>query len=104
MSRNQTLYFYVEVEFLSGKRRVLQLPNDLQEAMRTYYETYPDTWKEVLTGALINAPFAPYTKANNFQPMIRLTRVKRVFYMRHQQKRRSRGQFLTKENWTQKGW
>lgn len=96
-------YYYVEVETLAGETICLQLPNDLQGAMRAYRQAHPITWENLLADALINIPSATYSKENNYQPTIRLVRVKRSFSSKKQQRRRTRGQFLTKENWQQDG-
>ncbi|MBE3600748.1 DUF7679 family protein [Streptococcus agalactiae] len=94
-------YYYVEVETLQGELVTFQLPKDLQEAMRAYRHTNPLTWEDLLAEALINIPSAAYTKNNDYQPTIRLGKVKRSFSLKKQQRRRSRGQFLTKDNWQQ---
>lgn len=96
-------YYYVEVETLQGEHICFQLPNDLQGGMRAYRHDNPLTWESLLRDALINIPSDGYTKANHYQPMIRLARVSRVFAQKKQQRRRSRGQFLTSDNWQQKG-
>lgn len=96
-------YYYVEVETLQGEQLILQLPKDLQGAMRAYRHAHPFTWEALLEGALINIPSAPYTKANHYQPIIRLALVKRSFSCKKQQCKHSRGQFLIKENWQQRG-
>lgn len=92
-------YYYVEVETIQGESLIFQLPNDLQGAMRDYRHD----WEALLKEALINIPSASYTKANHYQPIIRLVKVKKSFSLKKQQRRRSRGQFLTKDNWQQKG-
>lgn len=94
-------YYYVEVETLQGELLTFQLPKDLQEAMRAYRHANPLTWEELLAEALINIPSAAYTKDSGYQPIIRLGKVKRSFSLKKQQCRRSRGQFLTKDNWQQ---
>ena len=96
-------YYYVEVETLQGEQLCFQLPNDLQDGMRAYRHEHPLTWESLLVDALINIPSEGYTKANHYQPMIRLARVTRVFAQKKQQRRRSRGQFLTSDNWQRKG-
>lgn len=72
-------YYYVEVETLAGETSCLQLPKDLQGAMRAYRQAHPITWENLLADALINIPAAAYSKENNYQPTIRLARVKRSF-------------------------
>ncbi|MGT2808972.1 hypothetical protein DIX60_10505 [Streptococcus iniae] len=96
-------YYYVEVETIQGESLIFQLPNDLQAAMRAYRHENPETWETLLKEALINIPSSSYTKANHYQPIIRLAKVKRSFSLKKQQRRRSRGQFLTRDNWEQKG-
>lgn len=96
-------YYYVEVETIQGESLIFQLPNDLQGAMRDYRHENPETWEALLKEALINIPSASYTKANHYQPIIRLAKVKKSFSLKKQQRRRSRGQLLTKDNWQQKG-
>lgn len=92
-------YYYVDVRFLDDHVESFQLPNDLLDGVRQYRYENPNTWESLLTGALINVPSEPYTKANNHQPMIRLGYIERFYAQNHQQKKRSRGQFLIKENW-----
>ncbi|MXQ48811.1 hypothetical protein GRB29_05330 [Streptococcus pneumoniae] len=96
-------YYYVEVETLQGELLLFQLPKDLQAAMRAYRYENPLTWEDLLTEALINIPSTSYTKENNYQPTIRIGRVKKCLSLKKQQRRRSRGQFLTYDNWRAKG-
>lgn len=96
-------YYYVRVETLKGDIIDFQLPNDLQAGMRAYRHKHPQDWEELFRDALINIPSSAYTKANNYQPMIRLACIRKVFTQKKQQRRRSRGQFLTRENWSQRG-
>ncbi|WP_161979405.1 DUF7679 family protein [Streptococcus sp. S784/96/1] len=96
-------YYFVEIQFLNGDSQTFQLPKDLQGAMRAYRYANQQHWESLLTGALINYPSADYTRKNNYRPTIRLGKIIRVFAQKSQQKKRSRGQFLTSENWEQEG-
>lgn len=42
-------------------------------------------------------------KKNHYQPLIRLACVERFYSLKKQQRQRSRGQFLIKTNWQEKG-
>lgn len=95
--------FYVQVEFLNGKRWHYQLPRDLQKPMRMHFHEYPDDWKNLLFGALINVPTDVYKDSNNYQPLIHLARVRKLYYRYEEQYWRTRGQFLTRENWQTAG-
>lgn len=101
-AREETpLFVYVHVERLDGKKERLQLPKDLQEPMRLYIEEHPTNWKELLQGGLINIPTKPYYKNN--EPPMTIAYILNVYRRAGQQKKRTRGQFLTKENWQQSG-
>lgn len=95
--------FYVDVELLNGRVYRYQLPNDLQEALLTYYQGNKDCWVELLEGALINVPSEKYTAKNNFEPIMRIGKVRRFYYKKHNQRWRTRGQFLIAENWQKSG-
>lgn len=95
--------FYVKVEFLDGQRWHYQLPADLQKPMRLYFHEHPEDWKSLLAGALINVPVEKYSKANHYQPLIRVAHVRQVYYKYKDQYWRTRGQFLTRENWQMPG-
>lgn len=95
--------FYVQVEFLNGKRWHYQLPRDLQKPMRIYFHEHPDDWKNLLYGALINVPTDVYKESNSYQPLMHLARVRKLYYRYEEQYWRTRGQFLTRENWQTAG-
>lgn len=101
--KNKKKIFYVKVETLGGREAIFQLPKDLQQPMRIYCHDHPKDWQNLLLGALINIPMADYTAKNNYQPMISLAWVTGFFYRYHYQKWRTRGQFLTQDNWQTKG-
>lgn len=103
MAKKNDGYFAVKVEFLDGKKKVFQLPNDLQDACWQWKEDNPTTWKELLTNALINVPVEPYTEKNNYQPLMRVVKVKSFFILKKPRRSRTRGQFLTIDNWTRAG-
>lgn len=96
-------YFYIKVEFLDGRKQIFQLPQDLQEACREWKRDHPNNWKQLLQGALINVPSEDYKVANKYQPLMRIGLVVNFFALPRQQKWRSRGQFLTLDNWTRPG-
>ena len=95
--------FYVQVEFLNGKRWHYHLPRDLQKPMRLYFHEHPDDWKNLLYGALINVPTDVYKESNSYQPLMHLARVRKLYYRYEEQYWRTRGQFLTRENWQTAG-
>lgn len=96
-------YYYVDVTFLDGHRESFQLPKDLQAGLRQYRYHHQTNWESLLLNALINVPSEPYSKRNHYRPMIRLAYVTRFYCLKQQQRKRSRGQFLVKENWQTKG-
>ncbi|MDU6443572.1 hypothetical protein [Streptococcus sp.] len=96
-------YYYVNVRFLNGRKETFQLPKDLQAGLRHYRYDHPKDWEKLLTNALINVPSEPYLKKNRYQPLIRLAFVERFYSLKKQQRQRSRGQFLIKTNWQEKG-
>lgn len=98
------MYFYVKVKRLDGCVLNYQLPNDLQEAMSIYRKENPKTWTKMFKHALINIPLEPYSAKNNYRPLIGVGLIKNVFYLNKPKALRTRGQFLTFDNWSKKGW
>lgn len=95
------LFVYVHVDRLDGEKEHLQLPKDLQEPMQIYIEEHPNNWKALLKGGLINVPTKPYRKKS--EPPMTIAYILNVYRRPGQQRKRTRGQFLTKENWQQPG-
>ena len=80
---------------LNGKRLTYQFPNDLRKAMlQSYHE---GSLKEILNGALINVPTTKYNKKG--QAVLHLGQITQVFIATHKSRWRTRGQFLTSDNW-----
>ena len=53
--------------------------------------------KGILNGALINVPTSKYTKKGKVT--LRLGKIVHVFVLNRKYRRRTRGQFLTRDNW-----
>ena len=86
---------FCKVLLPNGKRLTYQLPNDLREAM---LQSYADgELKGILNGALINVPTSKYTKKGKVA--LRLGKIVHVFVLNRKYRRRTRGQFLTRDNW-----
>ena len=89
---------FCEVEFLNGKKKVFQFPNDLRVAMMSAHKQ--KELSKTLVGALINVPVSAYK--SNGQAKLDVAKITKVFVKRHQQTWRTRGQFLTQDAWTNK--
>ena len=86
---------FCKVLLPNGKRLTYQLPNDLREAM---LQSYADgELKGILNGALINVPTSKYTTKGKVT--LRLGKIVHVFVLNRKYRRRTRGQFLTRDNW-----
>lgn len=86
---------FCKVLLPNGRRVTYQFPNDLREAM---LQSYIDgELKELLNGALINVPTSKYTKKGKVK--LRLGKTICVFVLNRKYRRRTRGQFLTTDNW-----
>lgn len=86
---------FCKVLLPNGKRLTYQFPNDLREAM---LQSYADgELKNLLSGALINVPTSKYTKKGRVT--LRLGKIVCVFVLNRKYRRRTRGQFLTRDNW-----
>lgn len=86
---------FCKVLLPNGKRLTYQFPNDLREAM---LQSYADgELKSILNGALINVPTSKYTKKGKVT--LRLGKIVHVFVLNRKYRRRTRGQFLTRDNW-----
>ena len=89
---------FCEVEFLNGKKKIFQFPNDLRSAMISAHKQ--KELSKTLVGALINVPISAYK--SNGQAKLDVAKITKVFVKRHQQTWRTRGQFLTQDAWTNK--
>ena len=88
-------HVFCKVLLPNGKRLTYQFPNDLREAM---LQSYADgELKDLLSGALINVPTSKYTKKRKVT--LRLGKIVHVFGLNRKYRRRTRGQFLTRDNW-----
>ena len=86
---------FCKVLLPNGRRVTYQFPNDLREAM---LQSYVDgELKELLNGALINVPTSKYTKKGKAK--LRLGKIVCVFVLNRKHRRRTRGQFLTRDIW-----
>jgi hypothetical protein len=86
---------FCKVRMLNGTRLTYQFPNDLRKAMlQSYHE---GSLKEILNGALINVPTTKYNKKG--QATLHLGKITQVFVATHKSRWRTRGQFLTSDNW-----
>lgn len=90
---------FCKIEELNGSCKVYRFPNDLQSALLEYdqYQSLND----LLVGALINYP----TKekfGKKYRPVLHVAMIKEVFISsRCRVKKRTRGQFLTSDRWTE---
>lgn len=101
VEEEKILYVCLVVIWLKGKKEILQLPKDLQAPMQTYIEENPKNWRRLLVGGLINVAVEPYRKG--YEPRMTVAYIKKAFISEIPRRQRTRGQFLTKENWNQKG-
>ena len=86
---------FCKVLLPNGKRLTYQFPNDLRKAM---LQSYADgELKNLLSGALINVPTSKYTIKGKVT--LRLGKIVHIFVLNRKYKRRTRGQFLTRDNW-----
>lgn len=69
--------------------------------MQIFIEENPKTWRKLFTGGLINIHKEPYRE--NYEPCMTIAYIKSAFISKKQKNKRTRGQFLTKDNWNQKG-
>lgn len=86
---------FCKVRMLNGKRLTYQFPNDLRKAMLDSY--HEGSLKEIMNGALINVPTTKYNKKG--QAILHLGQITQVFIATHKSRWRTRGQFLTSDNW-----
>lgn len=101
VNEKEVLYVFLKVIWLNGKKQILQLPKDLQKPMQQYIEDNPHTWRKLFVGGLINVPSEPYRV--NYEPQMTVAYIKGAFVNKKPRNNRTRGQFLTKENWNQPG-
>lgn len=90
---------FCTIEELNGSCRVYRFPNDLQSALLEYAQY--QSLNDLLVGALINYP----TKekfGKKYKPVLHVAMIKEVFISnRCRIKKRTRGQFLTSDRWTE---
>ncbi|EDP6423517.1 hypothetical protein FVI60_09040 [Campylobacter jejuni] len=97
MRKNKKKYVYVKLQFLDGNYVDYMLPNDLQKAIWKHIKNNPNTWRQMLDGALMNAPVRQYDAHGN--TVIRVGIVKAQFIRNRSQVLRTRSQFIPKERW-----
>lgn len=90
---------FCKIEELDGSCKVYRFPNDLQSALLEYAQY--QSLNDLLVGALINYP----TKekfCKKYKPVLHVAMIKEVFISnRCRVKKRTRGQFLTSDRWTE---
>lgn len=90
---------FCKIEELNGSCRVYRFPNDLQSALLEYAQY--QNLNDLLVGALINYP----TKekfGKKYKPVLHVAMIKEVFISnRCRVRKRTRGQFLTSDRWTE---
>lgn len=90
---------FCKIEELNGSCKVYRFPNDLQSALLEYDQYH--SLNDLLVGALINYP----TKekfGKKYKPVLHVAMIKEVFISsRCRVKKRTRGQFLTSDRWTE---
>lgn len=90
---------FCKIEELNGSCKVYRFPNDLQSALLEYAQY--QNLNDLLVGALINYP----TKekfGKKYKPVLHVAMIKEVFISgRCRVKKRTRGQFLTSDRWTE---
>lgn len=97
MKKKKRENVFCRVQFLNGEKRIYQFPNDLREAMLQSYKD--DELKGILKGALINVPTSAY---KNNHADLHLAKILHIFVEEKERRWRTRGQFLTKDSWTNK--
>lgn len=90
---------FCKIEELNGSCKVYRFPNDLQSALLEYAQC--QNLNDLLVGALINYP----TKekfGKKYKPVLHVAIIKEVFISsKCRVKKRTRGQFLTSDRWTE---
>ena len=90
---------FCKIEELNGSCEVYRFPNDLQSALLEYAQY--QNLNDLLVGALINYP----TKekfGKKYKPVLHVAMIKEVFISsKCIVKKRTRGQFLTSDRWTE---
>lgn len=90
---------FCKIEELTGSCKVYRFPNDLQSALLEYAQY--QNLNDLLVGALINYP----TKekfGKKYRPVLHVAMIKEVFISNKcRVKKRTRGQFLTSDRWTE---
>lgn len=85
---------FCKVKRLDGKTLVYQFPNDLREAMLESYRM--GELKDLMVGSLI---VIPTTRYRNNHARLTVGLITKVFTAKRSQYWRTRGQFLTRDNW-----
>ena len=85
---------FCKVKRLDGRTLVYQFPNDLRQAMLESYRM--GELKDLMIGSLI---VIPTTRYKNNHARLTVGLITKVFTAKRQQYWRTRGQFLTKDNW-----
>ena len=84
--------YFVKVKLLTGEKRVFQLPNDLKDGIAELSDL-----NAFFKGALITIPLEKYKKET--MPKLSVGKVMSAFTMDKSQYRRTRGQFVVKDNY-----
>lgn len=99
--RNQKPAVFCEVAMLDGRKRVYRFPNDLQFALREYGSC--EDLNELLSVSLINVPTKEIFKSKKYKPILHVAKINKIFISKKcKVSRRTRGQFLTKDRWTER--
>lgn len=100
MSNKKTAVF-CKVERLDDRKIVYRFPNDLQKALLEYGSV--EDLNDLLSGSLINVPTKERFKSKKYKPVLHVAKITEVFISNKcKVSRRTRGQFLTADRWTEK--
>ena len=98
---NQKVAVFCKVKMLDDRRKVYRFPNDLQSALLEYASD--EDLNDLLVGALINVPTKERFKSKKYTPTLHVAKIENVFLSRKcRVSRRTRGQFLTLDRWTER--
>ena len=90
---------FCKIEELNGSFKVYRFPNDLQLALLEYAQY--QNLNDLLVGALINYPTKEKFR-KKYKPVLHVAMIKEVFISsKCRVKKRTRGQFLTSDRWTE---
>lgn len=99
--KNQKPAVFCEVTMLDGRKRVYRFPNDLQSALRQYGSC--EDLNDLMSNALINVPTKEIFKSKTYRPVLHVAKINKIFISKKcKVSRRTRGQFLTADRWTDK--